>query len=509
MEMPSTPTNPRLEILREEVERTVLKPFRTHRWTITDIREFERGDIIKISATKATEIIRIAVLYSSSGISKECYSTLAEEVDQIFFSGQSDRLDSFESGREISVEPLGYFFPFLVRINKLVEPDRSPIVPKRRSKKFKRLISENPLEVILTRLQQFTSVKLAATLVKKRAESEEVTLPHEVIDSKAMGVAYSMRSALDYITSSSTDRLNRRILSLYYGTMAFAQAEMLADPNGASNLAEVERMTDEAGHGLFAFRIPDEGFSGLRIGMLRNGFLPQWAKFLGYDINLYCPNKARSQEKFEKLPKFATCSLRDLFASMPEIADLFAEVFGGSPKWIMAWPDDEIDNSYSFYDGSAKKPESTYCIFHNRACGMTVATLEVAGWPLAEILPVEGFKGVGQAFRARVDHVGYDYWWEVMPVHNSPFGTQNTLLLPTIGRIREYRVIAAVTLYALSIMVRYMPSAWRRIEGGDEDHYLALVRASLTVWERVLPEHFLESIVGEGILTAQPGSFHA
>lgn len=56
-------------------------------------------------------------------------------------------------------------------------------------------------------------------------------------------------------------------------------------------------------------------------------------------------------------------------------------------------------------------------------------------------------------------------------------------------------------------MARYMPSAWRRIEGGDDDQYLALIKASLSVWERVLPEHFLESIAGEIVHTAQPGSF--
>jgi hypothetical protein len=52
-----------------------------------------------------------------------------------------------------------------------------------------------------------------------------------------------------------------------------------------------------------------------------------------------------------------------------------------------------------------------------------------------------------------------------------------------------------------------MPSAWRRIEDGDENQYLALVKAALSVWERLLPEEFLESIAGEQVYTAQPGSW--
>jgi hypothetical protein len=55
-------------------------------------------------------------------------------------------------------------------------------------------------------------------------------------------------------------------------------------------------------------------------------------------------------------------------------------------------------------------------------------------------------------------------------------------------------------------MARYMPSAWRRIEDGDENQYLALVKAALSVWERLLPEEFLESIAGEQVYTAQLNS---
>ena len=97
----------------------------------------------------------------------------------------------------------------------------------------------------------------------------------------------------------------------------------------------------------------------------------------------------------------------------------------------------------------------------------------------------------------------------MLPTHSSPFRNSPTLLFPTVGGLREYRTIAAVTLHALSIMARYMPSAWGRVEGGDEDQYLALVQESLAVWERLLPEHFLQSIAEETVRTAQPGSWLA
>ena len=47
-------------------------------------------------------------------------------------------------------------------------------------------------------------------------------------------------------------------------------------------------------------------------------------------------------------------------------------------------------------------------------------------------------------------------------------------------------------LYALSILVRYMPRTWRHVEGGDLDQHLALVRTAVGVFERILPQEFLE-----------------
>ena len=183
------------------------------------------------------------------------------------------------------------------------------------------------------------------------------------------------------------------------------------------------------------------------------------------------------------------CLLPDLFASMPEIDDLYAEVVGGPPRWIsVAY--DQVANARR----PARKVTSTYGLLLDSSGKVSVDSLHSAGWPIAEIRQETDGEGTGSVFRARVDHAGHDTMWPVLPTHSSPFGNNPALLFPTMGGLREYRTIAAVTLYALSIMARYMPGAWRRIEGGDQDHYLALVQASLAVWERLLPEHFLESI---------------
>lgn len=506
MKNQNTSENPRLNLLRREVEQSVLKPFRSHGWSANIVREIGDDDCIEITAEKGPVTSRIAVLYSSSGISNAKYRELSTRVEHIFFNGQPYMLDTFAKNVTVPVEPLGDFFPFLVNLNKKVEPDCSPPVLFHKTVKVRRLTSENPLEAIITRLQQFTSEKLAIKLVERRADVEGIPISPETITSKATGIAYSMRSALDYIVSTSTDKLNRRILCLYYATMALAQAEMLAAPPGPIDLDEVEGITKQ-GHGLYALAAPNGGFADLHVGVLATGFLPRWMDFLGHDTSDYERRRPKSPEDIDNVRVGMVCSLRDLFASMPEIDDLFAEVFGGPPRWISVTYDSESNLRIPTLNATAKKADSTYGLFVDRSGEVSVESLKGAGWPLAEVQQANDYEGTGIAFRARVDHAGHDVWLEVLPTHSSPFGKSPTLLFPTVGHLREYRTIAVVTLYALSIMVRYMPSAWRRIEGGDEDQYLALVNASLAVWERLLPELFLESIAGERIVTAQPGSW--
>ena len=149
---------------------------------------------------------QIAVLYSSSGISNASYRDLSNRVDRIFFKGKPYMLDSFANGITTPVEPLDDFFPFLLDLNKQVEPDRSlPVIP-RRPAAVRRLTAENPLDAVVARLQQFTSETLARKLVQRRAETESVPLTPDKVDAKATAIAYSMRSALDYVVSPPRPR---------------------------------------------------------------------------------------------------------------------------------------------------------------------------------------------------------------------------------------------------------------------------------------------------------------
>ena len=433
------PANPRLSILRQEVEGAVMTPFKSHGWSAQIVREIDGHDCIEISAERGAVSTRIAVLYSSSGISYSDYGTLSRRVERIFFRGQPYMFESFAGGATVPVEPLSDFFPYLVELNKQVAPDRSPPVIPRRTVALRRLTAENPLEAVTARLQQFTSESLARKLVDRRAEAESMDLsPRNGRSEVDRHRLFDAAGALDYLVSTPREALNRRVLSLYYCTMALAQAEMLASPSGPTDLDKVEAMTRN-GHGLYTLPAPDGGFADLRVGVLKSGFFPQWMEFLGHDTTRYPDKKPRKEIALKNVPPDTFCPLRQLFASMPEIDDLFAEVFDDPPAWVSVAYDDKSNSPNLMRHTAAKKSGSTYGLFLDRSGKISARSLENAGWPLAEISRVDDFEGPGAAFRARVDHVGHNDWWRVLPTHSSPFRSGPTLLLPTVGGIREYR----------------------------------------------------------------------
>lgn len=429
------------EILRSQVEQWVLGPLRSHGWSAAITREANRGPSIEVTADKGAVGTRIAVLYGSGGISTATYEQLRTQVDHIFFAfGDRSDLDSLTVDVTVPIDPIVDFLPFLIGLNKKVEPDQSPAVVPHPQKTVRRLTAENPLQAVMARLEQFTSVKLAERLVERRSTSVSSSLSSQQVSGKATGIAYSMRSALDYFSSTPVDKLNRRVIGLYYGTLAFSQAEMLASPSGPGDLDEVEEMTKQ-GHGLYTFPVQSDGFAGFRVGVLATGFMSRWMSFLGYDVSAYPKKKPRTLRDLCGLPDRMVCPLQDLFASIPEIDDLHAEVFGGQPGWISAAHDTLSNARTPALGPRVSKPTSTYAKLIDRSGKVPIASIENAGWPFAEIQEARHHEGEGRTFRVRVDHTGHEIWWSALPVHSSPYGKQATLLFPTLGGHREYRTI--------------------------------------------------------------------
>jgi hypothetical protein len=503
----STGWESRLAILRGEVEQKILTPLRQHSWTIHDTREVEHGEYIVLDAERAGHRHKVGVLYSSA-TRNDVYKVLAGEVEHIFTHGQLYKLDSYAYGISVPIGTLDDFHQLLLTWNAASAPGKfapgSDNVIEAKPPKHRTLLAEAPIEAIWLRLRQLGSVTLARKLVASRGHDLGVELDGPTLSGKAEGLAYALRNAIDYYQASERPNVSQRVLNLYYGTLAFAFAEMLADPNGARTLAEIEDATKQ-GHGLYTIDGTTSDLEQLVVGVIASGFFPTWMKAMGLPVNNFPTKKPRKFDDLTAMGPDAWLTIEQLFARIPEIADLFADIFASKPAWVTPAYDQQANPGPSFFGKPKAKPTSTYALLLDDSARLTKEDVASFPGPISEIKEVAA-EGGGRHFQVAVNHSGKDLWWDALPVHHSPF-ERTALIRPIFGTVGEYRAICLVLLYALSIIVRYRPSVWRRVQEGDLDHLRVLIEAFLAVVERVLPEQFLEQVTGQKFFVKQPGSF--
>ncbi|HUZ31571.1 MAG TPA: hypothetical protein VMV19_05605 [Xanthobacteraceae bacterium] len=489
----------RMTILRQAAEQQILKPLRDHGWEPSIASEIAGGEYLIIKAQKADKVHTIAFLYTSA-TANQIYKFLDGQVEHIFINGALYRVESYAHGISKPVSPIDQFFATLIAWNKEIAPAVAAPTVKPKPHAIRRITSEAPLDAIWARLEQFRSVHLARKLVERRHVGEVRPIAMAV---KAEGIAFTIRNAADYFRTGNTESLSRRILNLYYGVLALASAEMLASPSGASDLDEIESFT-KSGHGLNTVPSSAGGFAGFHVHVLNSGFYARWASFLGSDITTYPKQRAKTDGDLQNLPPDTQTTISRLLSAIPELGDLYLEVFDGEPSWIVLLYDAEASGGFARSSNGAR-PDSSYVTLLDQSGRISQERIQAANWPITEIALGQS-EYSGKAFRARVDHAGHEFWHGALPLHDSAFLPDHTLIMPVLSGAGEYRSLALVVLYALSIIVRYMPSIWRRIEGGDWDQYLAVIKTTIGIFERVLPEEFLETIIGERVHARQPGS---
>lgn len=490
----------RMGILREAASQLLLKPLTSHGWSSSITHAAEAGEYLIINAEKDGHSRTVALMYSSA-TANEHYKRIDQIASNIFINGQPYQVESFAYGISATVAPISEFFSILVQWNKELNPTAN-FKQRTRPTNIRRIVSENPLSGIWSEIGQFSSLELAKKLIKRRAQAEQIPLTDEQLNSKASGVSFSVSNAIDYFKGAPNESLNKRVLSLYYGTLNLAFAEMLSSPKGPTDLDEVEGMT-KYGHGLFALASDTGSFSDLTIGVIASGFFPQWISFLGYDTSTYPKSKAKTSsdlENHKKHPPESFASMAKLLSSIPEVGHLFMQVYDNEPSWLTP----HFDSS-SMIHRCEKPPSSSYIFLSSHYRKISQASILAQNWPFAELTEVESETDQSR-YRVRIDHPGLQYWHEALLLHKSPYLQSSALVMPVIGGVNDYRAVALAILYALSILVRYMPGSWRRVEGGDWDQHLSVMRATLDVFERLLPQEFLESITNERILTSLPGS---
>ena len=496
----------RLEILQRDVEDQILSPLRHHSWTINEVQGVKLGEYLIISVERVGHRHKVAVLYSSA-TDNSIYQRLAQEVEYIFVHGQLHKLESFTRGILTPVGTLGDFHSLLLKWNADSASGKfapgPEIVRETKLLTHRSLLSETPIEAIWLRLRQFASLTLTRKLVDVRARDTGTTLALETLSTKAEGVTYAVRNAIDYFHAPGNQNMSQRVLNLYYGSMSFVFAEMLAAPNGPDTLSQIEEST-KRGHGLFTVDGEAEGLEHIIVGVIATGFFPKWLHFLGVATDSLPRQKPKMFSDVSAQPSSMTITIEQLFARIPEISDLYHDIFESKPAWITPIFDNGA-NQLASLNKNGQKPTTTYGLFIDQSARLTKEDIANLPGPISQIIEVQS-EDFGRHFRVAVDHAGKKLWWDALPLHHSPFN-RTSLIMPVFCNVGEYRATCVVLLYALSIIVRYRPSIWRRVQDGDLDHLRILIEAFLSVVERILPEQFLERITGQRFLVKQPGSF--
>jgi hypothetical protein len=270
------------------------------------------------------------------------------------------------------------------------------------------------------------------------------------------------------------------------------------------NLVEIEQSTKQ-GHGLYTIDGQRDGLQHLIVGIIASGFFADWARFLKVNVAAFPSKKPRTLDDVPALPLGSWITLEQLFARVPETGDLFNDIFGSPAMWLRPVYDQFASRPGFSFLSDVELPKRSYIKLIDDSGRLEITDIARFPGPISQIQPLTS-SGKAGVFRAAIDHPDHKYWFGPLSLHHSPF-VRSALIMPPFEGVGQYRCLCVVILYALSIIVRYRPSLWRRAQEGDLDHMRVLIEAFLAVAERVLPEQFLEQISGQRVFAKQPGSF--
>ncbi|MFC6635590.1 YaaC family protein [Microbulbifer taiwanensis] len=497
----------RLGILEVNAKRDIIEPFEKHNWECSIDGQFPNGEYIVIKLKKSNAEFKIGLLYSCA-TANGIYKVLDNIVDLIVINGSFYHLESYAYGIETEVIEKSSIQSYIIKWNSLVSNGKvstgGPEKPKIKPREFASYIqSENPIKQIWSRIKQFKTKGLSKKLVVERYVSMGLSYSNEIAEAKAEGLAFCIQNGCDYFEAASEQKLNQRIVSLYYGGIAFASAEMLASPEGPASLDEVENMT-KYGHGLYTFdSVDDNSFEGFLVGVLSNGFFKKWVEFLGADVSSFPAKKPKKPADID-LSKSEVTTLIELFSRIPELEDLFLLVTNSPPNWLTFNHDSEANGSFGF---NQPRLRETYVTINDISCSKSKEDIAALSLPIDQIeYQVSEYPGLH--FKALVKHPEEEYWHGAIKQHRSPY-TSSSVIIPVFGSVGEYRAICVALLYSLSILVRYRPSIWREVVSGKHENYFVLIEEFLDVYERLAPQEFFENLLSKQVHVTQSGSLFA
>ena len=503
--------NLRMNNLEDSFAQTAKSLIQKHGWQVSIEERVADGEYLIVKLVKNSVIKHIAILYTQS-VDRNIYKTLEEKIDAFLISSlQLDKDNYFSKGISTPLVLLSDIIELLKDWNMEAAEHQNNQIPDNETfyndanilLENLYLSSENPADQIWMMLKMLKSSNICEKIIKKRSVFEKKELSDTEIAIKAQGVSFLIQNACDYFEAASTTNITQRILNLYYGTLSFIEAEILSLPNGYSCLEDVESITQQ-GHGLYTMNNSNNSLEDFYTGIIGEGrgLFSKWLDQRGKDITKLPKKKSKTS------PDEFCFSFNQLLNCIPELSPLMKMIDKSyKPGFLSPVYSHELNRNYSFSSDDKYKSvnNGTYVIFYDfTKCSNLNTAKSISGrvFQHEDYIDDDGFRG----YKVFIQHDKDKHWFEDINIHKSPF-CNNTILVPLYDDIDDWEVFVVMILYTFSIIVRYRPNLWRRIQSGEWDQYSAVIQQLALISERILPQIFFEKISGQKLFVKQPGSF--
>lgn len=504
-------SNRQTQILIDQVNREFDRIAQDMGWSLKICDEYDRNSYIVFLATKGEVSHKIGYLYSQS-TEKAVYRMLENSADIVLIHGRGisfEENNCFSDGCKIPVIPDSEFLYVMIDWNMDllgVSPNNTSHIPKKEPSRENtiRIIEENPLEQIYTQLRALTSKSVAYKSVKRHDAERETNLSADIMATKAEGISHLVQNAIDYYNGASTENMTQRMLNLYYGTIAFMEAEMLAYGVEYENLSAIEQITKTGGHGLTTMGDATD-LKDFFVAGLNNGLFRAWLSHREIDVSDFPASKKEAAKKTD-----FTISLYELLCHIPELQNIMQEIDSEYKPYFL-FPSFDMNLSHTLSLGQSKS------VYQRRFNGSCINLLNLEGkcdydW---EKRLIESFLAPFTIIGKYKDNQTKSEGWKVFVIHDKNVrhwdsytthkGLSNRVIIaPLYNKTDEWDVYVVMVLYTLSIIVRYMPNLWSRIMTGDLDSYKAVFYQFSRIAERELTQVFLEKLTNKHLIISHP-----
>ncbi|KAA3624432.1 MAG: hypothetical protein DWP94_03720 [Flavobacterium sp.] len=359
-----------------------------------------------------------------------------------------------------------------------------------------RIFTETPKIAIWQRIDILTTHNGVIEELTRQSQLAGLGLNDELLNEKAKGITFCIRSARDLFNQSDARNLTPSIISIYYGTYNLLSALLIANVNNPLTLSDVENFSKNGGHGLKSIyrtatgNIAENEF----IYCCPNGFFKEYLDRMLFDTKkIITPNYYRKIDKVPEEQIHKIVSLKELLARIPELKNIYSEIFKEQPYYLNYYASKNYKVEPASFKVSINKFQNTEYL----EADLINNILSIPEEYQFEYRKKTNKDSSKEEFRC--DDVLAQYI-TLKPKYNSPIAASCTL--KPLLTIDDVFLLYFKLFYLLSIWVRYRPNLWREVYEGKYDHFRPLFSILQESAERILPNLFLNKFYKRNILFA-------